>query len=861
MGTTTYTATFEGITWAATQTKNVQDIAALGHDYKLTSDPTWAQNGSTCTAYGRCSRCAERTSANGVVVSEIKTNATCTEAGWTTYTATFVEYWVPEEMRVLTKDVQDISAIGHDWFETEYAWAEDGSSCTATRTCANSAACTETLIAEISSEVKTAATCVAKGWTTYTATFQTDWATTQTKDVENIDATGEHSFTVEVSRTPATCMAEGLVIRKCATCDQTQEEILPVDPDNHTGNNTTGVNASAPTCTDKGYTGDTVCECGVTITAGTAIAATGHKDTDFNHICDNNCGKTDMGFHSDAPYDEDHVCDYGCGEVLEECDDLVADGDHVCDVCGKENITEHTYRPADCEHPSTCAECGDQVGQALGHKDENLDHVCDNGCGEYQGVHEDTNSDHLCEYGCNERIGECKDASDDQDHVCDYGCGTVWESCSDKIGDGDHDCDVCGKENHSSCFDSATDVDHLCDDCGAKMAECEDAEGDGDHYCDICGADNITACSGGEANCQNAAVCDECGNHYGNLNPDNHTTTASYLKDNGNGTHTRYHECCDQQMETENHTYTEGNCKCGNVQTLTVSVLIDGSVWKSVQVTYGGSVNLSQFGTPTKTDHTFNGYTYEDGTAVSGQIKNITSDLKIVTAWILNTDIYYVITWVVDGVSIMQELPFTSAPVYGFGEDPVKASTADNHFIFAGWALTENGKVLSSLPAVTGDATYYAIFTAGEHADTKTPDHNCDTCGYVMSGCSDVLTDDDHDCDVCGKKLSSCADVETPDHKCDICDCVMTECVDENTDYICDWCGAELPRGYLRGDVDDDGDVDSDDAIYLLYYTFQPEEYPINQSGDMDGDGDVDSDDAIYLLYFTFQPDDYPLSP
>ena len=80
--------------------------------------------------------------------------------------------------------------------------------------------------------------------------------------------------------------------------------------------------------------------------------------------------------------------------------------------------------------------------------------------------------------------------------------------------------------------------------------------------------------------------------------------------------------------------------------------------------------------------------------------------------------------------------------------------------------------------------------------------------------------------------------------------------LDENGDSICDWCGATL---YIPGDVDGDGGVDSDDAIYLLYYTFNAENYPLNQDGDFDGDGNVDSDDAIYLLYYTFNPTDYPL--
>ena len=60
-----------------------------------------------------------------------------------------------------------------------------------------------------------------------------------------------------------------------------------------------------------------------------------------------------------------------------------------------------SYSTATCTVAPTCA-CGATNGEALGHKDENTDHVCDNGCSVAQGTHAD---------------------GDDEDLLCDYGCG------------------------------------------------------------------------------------------------------------------------------------------------------------------------------------------------------------------------------------------------------------------------------------------------------------------------------------------------------------------------------------------------------------------------------------------------------
>lgn len=70
-----------------------------------------------------------------------------------------------------------VTETEHDWGEAEYTWAEDGSSCVATRVCKNDGNHKETVNAtEIKSEVAKPATCTVKGDTRYEAVFAVDWA-------------------------------------------------------------------------------------------------------------------------------------------------------------------------------------------------------------------------------------------------------------------------------------------------------------------------------------------------------------------------------------------------------------------------------------------------------------------------------------------------------------------------------------------------------------------------------------------------------------------------------------------------------------------------------------------------------------
>ena len=83
-----------------------------------------------------------------------------------------------------------IPAKGHD-YKFVYEWAEDGSTCKASATCKNDDShVIEPEEVETTSAVKTPATCVAKGTTTYTATFTNEQFATQTKDIQDIATSG-----------------------------------------------------------------------------------------------------------------------------------------------------------------------------------------------------------------------------------------------------------------------------------------------------------------------------------------------------------------------------------------------------------------------------------------------------------------------------------------------------------------------------------------------------------------------------------------------------------------------------------------------------------------------------------------------
>ncbi len=122
----------------------------------------------------------------------------------------------------------------------------------------------------------------------------------------------------------------------------------------------------------------------------------------------------------------------------------------------------------------------------------------------------------------------------------------------------------------------------------------------------------------------------------------------------------------------------------------------------------------------------------------------------------------YTVTWM-NGSEFLgnQEVEEGTVPYFHGASMPAKAADNNAHYIFAGWSTT-NGGAAANLPAVTGNATYYAVYTSEAHADedkvATEGKHHCDTCGFIMYSCSDKAGDSNHECDYgCGRVLSECS--------------------------------------------------------------------------------------------------------
>jgi uncharacterized repeat protein (TIGR02543 family) len=138
----------------------------------------------------------------------------------------------------------------------------------------------------------------------------------------------------------------------------------------------------------------------------------------------------------------------------------------------------------------------------------------------------------------------------------------------------------------------------------------------------------------------------------------------------------------------------------------------DGTVLSNAELDYGTAVAYTGT-TPTKQNT--KQYTYTFAGWVVGDVQYSTQDtLPTVTSEMVCTAYYtsqtnsYKVSWMVGDTLTENKVQYGLTPLYN--GTPEKASDAEYSYTFAGWATEENGTVLSALPQVEGDVTYYAVF-------------------------------------------------------------------------------------------------------------------------------------------------------
>ncbi len=538
---------------------------------------------------------------------------------------------------------------------------------------------------------------------------------------------------------PATCVAQGT----CQICGLVTEEI---NPNNHDldPSGTYVADEKEPTCTEEGYTGDTVCwNCRGVITKGTVIPANGHSDSwsatckepAWCSVCREHFGDVDPDNHAEpwsanyeniteTTHDKHWYC---CGMVKTEPHDPDENG--VCRSC--HYGCEHTGGEANCMEPAHCEKCGEPYGEKNPNRHKYTQkYACDNAthverckCGVIIGAPEP----HTWENGwCTECYYDCRHiggtATCTEEAIC--------ENCGERYGNA---------KGHTfgGWIKDATGHWHACADCGEKADEAAHTPGDAatetaPQLCTVCHYEIMPATGHTHSfDCENpdeiylksAATCRAKAVYYyscscGVSGEETFTSGETLPHHYSDGwfadgeKHWRACTACGQRSEEAAHEDTDGNHGCDICQ-LTISMCNDANNDHMCDIC-GKMLSMCRYATDWSSD----AYTHWHACVVCGRK----------------------------------------------ADEAAHADTDKDH------NCDTCGKILS------------------ECADVN-KDHKCDLCGKTLSECTD--NNKDHKCDICGKTLSECAD-DNKDHKCDLCGKTLSECADNNKDHKCDVCGKQL---------------------------------------------------------------------
>jgi len=239
---------------------------------------------------------------------------------------------------ILYKDVP----CNHDYRNPVFNWSDDGKNCTVTYTCAINSEHKDIHECIITEEIKTPATCVSKGTTTYTATYGKDFDTIELEDIDVDKEAHKWNDNYTIDKEP-TCTEAGSKSIHCSVCNEIKEDsIVELPAAGHNWDE--GEITTAPRCATEGVKTYTCKTCGDKKTE--TLPVVGHKWND-DYTVDKEPTCTEVGSKS--------IHCFVCDEIQEGSVVEVPANGHSF-------VEWQTVTPSTCEGEGTeirtCSVCG-----------------------------------------------------------------------------------------------------------------------------------------------------------------------------------------------------------------------------------------------------------------------------------------------------------------------------------------------------------------------------------------------------------------------------------------------------------------------------------------------------------------------
>ena len=350
-------------------------------------------------------------------------------------------------------DYKKVTETEHDYVET----ARKDSTCTqkgsVTYTCSR---CGDTYtdelpLAEHTPTVinKVDATCSKEGYTGDTVCSVCNTLISKGSTVEKTT----HDYDKQIVK--PTCTEQGYTIYTCKDCNYSYKgDYTPVDENNHTLKY--GVNKKAATCSEEGYTGDTVCTaCGKTVEKGSAIERVPH--TYVTTVVEPNCFEQGYTLHKCSVCNDTYKSDFTQPDESKHVEVIDEGYPATCTTTG---LTDGSH----------CSVCGNvlkeqEVINPLGHDIKKFPAV------EATCINEGKTAGEKCmREGCDYEIKQTVIPKSDS-HVWDEGVTSTKATCS-KEGKITYTCLICNKTKTLT------------------IAKLEHSFGNNSPHCLVCGADN-----------------------------------------------------------------------------------------------------------------------------------------------------------------------------------------------------------------------------------------------------------------------------------------------------------------------------------------------------------------------------------